>query len=194
MASRPSVEDFSSARFVFLVADLTGYHRAARVHADEEMALFLDRFYRLAEHAIASDGGEIVKFMGDAVLAIFPPERAVAAVAATVTLQVQAAQLAAEHGLDMALGANLHLGSAVLAELGAGRSRRRDVIGRAVNHTFMLGRGAGIRISEPLYRQLPSGERARWEKHKPPAVYVLGQGDEPYAAVRKTAADTAVRW
>jgi class 3 adenylate cyclase len=186
--------DVSSSRFVFLVADLTGYHRVARAHSDEAMALFLDRFYRLAEHAVSEGGGEVIKFMGDAVLAVFPPDEAVRAVGATVTLQVQSARLAADHGFDMVLGANLHLGPAVLAELGAGRSRRRDVIGRAVNHTFMLGRGAGIRISEPVYRQLPSGERPPWEKHKPPAVYVLGESDEPYAAVRQTAAENAQRW
>jgi class 3 adenylate cyclase len=191
MASRPAVEDFSSSRFIFLVADLTGYHRGSRSHSDEALALFLDRFYGLAERAITAGGGEIVKFMGDAVLAIFPPDRAAGAVAATVTFQREAAKLAADHGLDMALGANLHLGSAVLAELGAGKSRRRDVIGRAVNHTFMLGRGAGIRITEPLYRLLPSGERSPWEKHKPPAVYVLT--DQPDAAPRIAPGD-AVRW
>ncbi len=56
-----------------------------------------------------------------------------------------------------------------------GRSRRRDIIGHAVNQTFLLGRGAGIRISERLHRQLPVSDRAPWEKSQPTTVYVLGE-------------------
>jgi class 3 adenylate cyclase len=173
MASRPSPEDFSSTRLVFLVADLTGYTRLSRENSDEVMAQFLDRFYCIAEDAVTAGRGRIVKFMGDAVLAVFPADAAVAAVGAAITLQVQAQKLASAHGLDMTLGANLHIGSAVVAELGKGASRRTDLVGRAVNQTFLLGRGGGIRLSEPMYRQLPSEERSPWEKHKPPAVYVL---------------------
>jgi class 3 adenylate cyclase len=194
MASRPPAEDSSSARLVILVADLTGYTRLSRSNSDEVMAQFLDRFYCIAEDAITAGQGRIVKFMGDAVLAIFPVESAVSAVAAAVTLQVQAEGLASASGFDMKLGANLHVGSAVVAELGKGSSRRTDVVGRAVNQTFLLGNGGGIRLSEPMYRQLPSGERGPWEKHKPPAVYVLGEGDEPYAGRRAEAARNAMRW
>lgn len=191
---RPSPEELSSTRLVILVADLTGYTRLSRSQPDEVMAAFLDRFYCLAEDAITGGRGRVVKFMGDAILAVFPPEAAADAVAAVITLQVQVEALAAERGFAMALGANLHLGSAVVAELGKGSSRRADVIGRAVNQTFLLGSAGGIRLSEPMYRQLPSAERTPWEKHKPPAVYVLREGDEPYATVRKNAAENAMRW
>jgi class 3 adenylate cyclase len=70
-------------------------------------------------------------------------------------------------------GLSVHMGPAVEAELGTGSSRRSDVIGRTVNQTFLMGRGSGIRISEPVYRKLPSGERAPWSKNRPPAVYVV---------------------
>ena len=194
MASRSSTEEFSSARLVILVADFTAYTRLSRTHPDEVVAGFLDRFYAIAEDAVAGGGGRVVKFMGDAVLAVFPAEAAVAAVRAAITLQVQGERLASSYGFDMALGANLHLGPAVVAELGKGASRRLDVIGRAVNQTFLLGSAGGIRLSEPMYRQLPSDERTPWEKHKPPAVYVLGAADEPYATLRKEAAENALRW
>jgi class 3 adenylate cyclase len=184
----------ASTRLVLVVADLTGYTRLSRTHSDEIMAGFLDRFYCLAEDAVSEGGGRIVKFMGDAMLAVFPEERAAAAVAAVVTLQVQSEKLARSHGFDMALGANLHLGSAVVAELGKGSSRRSDVIGRAVNQTFLLGSGAGIRLSETLYRRLPSSDRGPWEKHKPPAVYVLGTHTEPYDQLKKSAAENMMRW
>lgn len=65
------------------------------------------------------------------------------------------------------------MGDSMLAEFGHGSSRRRDVIGRTVNQTFMLGRGPGIRISERVFRTLPAAQRPPWYSNKPPAVYTL---------------------
>jgi hypothetical protein len=87
--------------------------------------------------------------------------------------------MAERYELPLALGANVHLASVIEGELGTGSSRRRDVVGRGVNHAFVLGRGPGIRISEPVYRSLPSGARSAWIKHKPPAVYELGTPGGP---------------
>jgi class 3 adenylate cyclase len=82
-------------------------------------------------------------------------------------------ELADRHQLRLSLGANLHLAVIVEGHFGAGASRRIDIIGRGVNQAFLLGRGPGIRISEPVYRQLPNEARSAWNKHKPPAIYHL---------------------
>lgn len=192
--SSPPARAFQPSRHVFVVADLSGYHRGFRTHSDAEMAAFLDRFYVASEEIVVSFGGRVIKFLGDAVLAAFDEGAGPEAVAATVSLETAVARIAVDSGLDLRLGANIHAGEAVAAELGAGSSRRHDVIGRAVNQTFLLGRGGGIRISERVYRQLPSPDRSPWDKKKPPTVYVLGDGPEPYESLRKTAAENAVRW
>jgi hypothetical protein len=36
-----------------------------------------------------------------------------------------------------------------------------------------MGSGAGIRVSEPVYRQLPNDERTPWHKYQPPATYTF---------------------
>ena len=184
----------SPTPLVILVADLTGYARGFHSRTDAEMASFLDRFYRMSAHEIEERGGRVIKFIGDAVLATFPPDDASAAVAATVTMQRAAERIAADAGLDCSLGANIHLGDLIGTELGAGASRRFDVVGRAVNQAFLLGRGRGIRMSERAYRTMPSGERSPWEKRRPPVVYVLGETDEPYVAGGKTPVENAERW
>jgi hypothetical protein len=46
-----------------------------------------------------------------------------------------------------------------------------DVVGAGVIHTFRMGSGPGVRISEPVYRKLPSARRGSWSKHQPPATY-----------------------
>jgi hypothetical protein len=36
-----------------------------------------------------------------------------------------------------------------------------------------MGGGPGTRISEPVFRQLPSEAREAWNKHRPPATYTF---------------------
>ena len=193
MASPPA-EAFASSTIVVLVADLDGYAKAFRIRTDVEMARFLDRYYRVAEDIIHEAGGQIVKFIGDSVLAAFPEHGGPQAVSAAVTLRSAVEQLGQQAGIPVRLGVNVHLGPAVDAELGQAPSRRRDIVGRTVNQAFLLGRGPGIRISEPVYRKLPSGERTPWSKNKPPAVYVLGEGGEVLTGLRKSATENAIRW
>lgn len=169
----PSPEAFASRTRVIAVFDLAGYAQAFRVRTDLEMAHFLDRYYREAENSIDQAGGRVVKFIGDSVLAVWEPEDASRAVAAVVALQRVVEALGREMGVPVQAGANVHSGSVVQGDFGHGPSRRADVIGRAVNQTFLQGRGPGIRISEPVYRRLPSAERGPWSKNKPPAVYTF---------------------
>lgn len=194
MPSGTTSGGFSTSPLTILVADLTGFARGFHSRSDSEMASFLDRFYRMGALEIEGRGGRVVKFMGDAVLATFPPDAVSAAAAAVVAMQRAASELAREAGLECALGANIHWGEVIGAELGEGDSRRFDLVGRAVNQTFLLGRGRGIRMSERAYRKLPSPERSPWEKRRPPVVYVFGESEEPYTAHGKTPAENAERW
>jgi class 3 adenylate cyclase len=187
-------EAFASSSLVILVADLEGYARAFKTRSDADMASFLDGYYVVAEDIVAASGGRIVKFIGDAVLAVFPDSAASEAVSAAVKLRRDVERLGQQSGIPVRLGVSVHMGSAVETELGKGSSRRRDVIGRTVNQTFLLGRGAGIRISEPVYRKLPSGERTPWSKHRPPAVYLLEEGGDVLGGAGKSAPENAVRW
>jgi hypothetical protein len=79
-------------------------------------------------------------------------------------------------------------------EFGSGPTRAYDVIGRGVNQTFLLGRGTGIRISEPVYRSLPSAARSPWTKHKPPAIYHLAEPGVLLGGLGKDPAANTVRW
>jgi len=160
-------------KLVVAVFDLTGYTRLTRERSNMEVASLLDDYYRACGAAVAAGGGRIVKFMGDACLAVFPEERAPEAVAAAVALGARVREIATAHRARMESGVNMHLATVAAGELGAEGDRRFDVLGEGVNHTFLMGGGAGVRISEPVYRRLPSDARSRWEKRKPPATYVL---------------------
>jgi class 3 adenylate cyclase len=193
MASVPT-EAFASRTVVVLVADLEGFAKAFKTRTDAEMAALLDRYYGVAEDTIVDGGGRIVKFIGDALLAVFPESGAAPAVSAASALSRDIERLGREMGIPVRVGVSVHMGPAIEAEFGKGASRRRDVIGRTVNQTFLLGRGPGVRISEPVYRKLPSSERTPWSKNKPPAVYVLEGGGDVLGGSGHSATENAARW
>ena len=190
----PPADVFPSSSRVIFVADLAGFAISFRTHSDAEMAALLDRFYAVAERVITGHEGRIVKFMGDAVLAVFADDHAPRAVAAAVTLEASVPELSREMAIPLQVGVNIHHGAVIEAELGHGTMRRWDVVGRVVNQTFLLGSGAGIRVSEPVYRKLPSADRTPWTKNRPPVVYSLGAGGAVYEGLRKSAIQNALRW
>lgn len=155
-------------KLVLFLADLAGYTRATGVLDAMRIATFLDGWYRESTRVLRARGGRVVKFMGDAVLATFPEDACVAAVDAFEELSAANDAIQSDLPMKLALGANIHLAIVAEGEIGG---ERYDVLGSAVNHLFSMGGGAGLRISEPVYRQLPNDRRSRWRKHQPPATY-----------------------
>jgi adenylate cyclase len=135
-----------------LAADLAGFARASADRPPLEIAAFLDDWYRRCAPIITSRGGRIVKFMGDAVLAVFPEDAARAAVECARALREEPLQWPVE------LGAIVH--AATIAEGDVGPDRRYDIFGSGVNPLFMMGGGAGVRVSERIHGQLPDELRA----------------------------------
>jgi adenylate cyclase len=158
-------------KLVLLAADLAGYTKACAHLEALSIAQFLDRWYRQASPIITSRGGRVVKFIGDGMFAVFPEQAAVAAVDAASALR-EAINTLRGNEWRVDLGANVHI--AIVAEGEVGPEDRYDVFGSGVNHLFRMGGGPGIRISEPVYRQLPNEARGPWNKLKPPATYTLG--------------------
>jgi adenylate cyclase len=153
--------------------DLTGFTRTAQATRALDLAEFIDRYYRLCSEHVARHHGRVVKFMGDACFAVFPEEHCQDAVQCAIELRKAIGSLEGLGGRPPSAGANVHLAIVAEGELGAENDRRYDVIGEGVNHLFRMGGGAGIRISEPVYRSLANDRRGPWQKQKPPATYVL---------------------
>ncbi len=153
--------------------DLTGFMRASEKVEAAPLARFLDDWYGVVAEAVAPAGGRIVKCVGDGCLVAFPPERCADAVGAVSGLGDAVAALGKRHGVKVGYGANVHLAVVADGEIGPPDDRRRDLVGAGVNYAFTMGNGAGVRVSEPVYRQLPNDRRRAWRKRKPPATYTL---------------------
>jgi class 3 adenylate cyclase len=162
---------FQTRQLVTAVVDLARFTQAVGGMDAVAIAEVLDRFYGDVVAVAADEGGRVVKFLGDGCLLVFPADQAPEAVRAVRALSDRVAALARELALDLELGANVHL--CTVAEGAYEATQAYEVVGQGVIHTFRMGGGPGIRISEPVYRKLPSNQRGPWDKHQPPAVYTL---------------------
>ena len=166
---------FRETKLVLLSAAMAGYARATANLDALAVAVFLDDWYRRCAATIRDRGGRLVKYIGDGCLATFPDDKCVEAVDTATELRRVIDALRSEHPLKVEIGANVHLAVVAEGDFGPDDDRRYDVLGSGVNHLFLMGGGAGIRISEPVYRQLPNDRRGEWNKNRPPATYTLSR-------------------
>jgi adenylate cyclase len=160
-------------KLVLLSVDLAGYARATANLDALAVAEFLDDWYRRCAETIRGHGGRIIKYIGDGCLATFPEDKCVSAIDAATQLQAAITDVRSKHRLKVEIGANVHLAVVAEGDFGPDDDRRYDVLGSGVNHLFLMGGGAGIRVSEPAYRQLPNDRRKDWTKNRPPATYTF---------------------
>jgi adenylate cyclase len=167
------ISGLSERRLVMVMADVAGFTKAIAPLSSMQLAQLVDDLYQLMAEAIESSGGRVVKFVGDGCLAVYDESQAVAAVRCVRGLSAAVQALGSTHGVALDIGANVHLSVVVEGDFGDGPSRRYDIMGAGVFHVFRMGAGVGVRISEPVYRQLPNDQRSPWRKQQPPATYSL---------------------
>ena len=137
---------------------------------DAHVAGFLQAFYELSARRIEAAGGRVVKFMGDAGLAVFAREAAEGVIFALCELTREARALAREFGLDTYLNVNVHVGDVMAGGFGPPGAERYDVIGKTVNVAARLGR-RGVTLSPQAFRCLAAEARKRFAKITPPVTY-----------------------
>ena len=164
---------FQESSRVLVLADLAGFTRAVAHLSAVAIAEVVDEFYTRCDELVAGYGGHVVKFSGDNCLAVFEPSDARDAVACVLAMRDSVRSMGEDLHLALDLGANVHIATVVSGRFGGPSTPSDDVIGAGVIHTYRMGSGAGIRISEPVYRKLPSAERGSWRKYQPPATYTL---------------------
>jgi adenylate cyclase len=150
-----------------LFADLKGYTDFSNRHPVGDVLERLNRFYDALEKAIGSRGGEILKFMGDGLLAIFPVGRA-----GRKNLTREAAveeAFAAVAGARAALGeatgfrSALHYGRLHYGNIGASHRLDFTAIGREVNLAArLLAAAAGLKRDDVCSQAVAGSAPDRW--------------------------------
>src|SRR5689334_15330706 len=129
-------------RAVLLSADLRGFTALSEATEPTVMIAALDAWFDRVAGAVHAFGGEVLKFIGDGVLAIFPVTGAPAQACEAALRAVAAARAGMAH-LDAArvaqglpplpFGAALHLGEILWGNIGAADRLDFTAIGPAVN-------------------------------------------------------------
>jgi adenylate cyclase len=125
-----------------LFADLRDFTRLAERKLPYDVVFVLNRYFEAMGRAVEEAGGHVDKFIGDGVMALFgigadPREGARRALAAARAMGAVLAELNATltHDLDepLRIGIGLHVGPAIVGEMGYGRATALTAIGDTVN-------------------------------------------------------------
>jgi len=124
---------------------------------------FLDELYRRGGECLVRNGGRIIKYLGDAILATFLGDCGDDAVLAAECLRREYAVLVREHGIDLEtdMEVGLSLGDVQEGELGHDTLRGFDVFGECVNEAAMIGHHRGIAVTGALRTRLSAAIRVR---------------------------------
>jgi adenylate cyclase len=210
---RPAYADGSEREIVVLFADLRDFTRLAESRLPYDVVFILNRYCQEMGQAIEAAGGYVDKFIGDGVLALFgldaPPAQAAgralqAARAMFARLDELNRGLAGDLATPLRMGIGIHVGPAVVGEIGYGRSRSLTAVGDTVNiasrlQTLSKSHGCELVVSEDLLRSagldLPDAPRHETEirgRAEPIAIRTLARVDELAATVPTTAPQPAV--
>lgn len=127
----------TSVNAAIMICDLRNFTKLSNRRPRDEVISILNQYFDAIADPIERHGGEILKFMGDGLLAVFPLEKADAC---TGLLQaVIEAQEAIERfqgaafGYEVRYGTGIHLGEVMYGNIGSKKRLDFTVIGPAVN-------------------------------------------------------------
>lgn len=150
-------------------SDLRGFTALSATLSNETLVWLLNSYFEVIGNAISEHGGEILKFVGDAVLAIFPVQSALqknscnlaytAAVAANTALQKLNNMHQGEVGFPLQHGIGLHFGEVQYGNIGSLNRLDFTVISSAVNLTSRIENLCSVLnkhllVSKTFYNQL----------------------------------------
>jgi class 3 adenylate cyclase len=172
-----------------LFADVRGFTTYSEQAPPEEVVSLLNEYFSLATEVIFSREGTLDKFLGDAVMAFFnapeqQPDHVFRAVDAALALQNAIAERNVRVGGEgLTFGIGVHLGEAVVGNIGTSRAMNYTTIGDTVNVAKRLQERAlpgQVLITAEVYERLGDrvqvelvGEMAIKGRQRPVKVYHL---------------------
>jgi len=149
-------------RRVILFCDVSGFMRLSG-SLGAGMPGFLQALYELVGNAVVDRGGTLIKYLGDAVLGVFPEGREADAVRCAIRVRQDFAVLVRSHapGAAAHLEAAISSGEVVQGTFGHPTLRTEDIMGEAVAHASVLNRFPGIVVTEAVKSALGGAFRMK---------------------------------
>lgn len=125
-----------------LFADIRGFTTRSESMAPEAVIAMLNRYFERVVHLIHAEGGAVISFMGDGIMAIFGAPKTLespcaAGFAVAKAMQNEVAKLnealTAEGAAPIEIGVGVHAGEAVIGHVGASTRHDYTAIGDVTN-------------------------------------------------------------
>jgi class 3 adenylate cyclase len=157
---------------VVLFADLRGFTRFSEQREAKKLVDELNRLLGLEAEVVLSAGGDVDKFVGDAVMALFMDQvdGAARALSCGQELLRRVHEQTTKHGWPLALGIGIHCGRVIVGSIGSEVRRDFTAIGHTVNLASRLcdkAEGWQILVSETFLRSLPPDRQQDFVKTEP---------------------------
>lgn len=187
----------SEQEVTVLFADLRGFTSWCETREASFLVRELNRLLAVQADAVVSAGGDVDKFIGDAVMAVFLEEENSADkvfqcardLIAAIRAEIQA------ENWPLALGVGIHRGRAVVGSIGSDTRRDFTAIGHTVNLASRLCDRAGkwqILASESFYENLPALTQEMFARTEPLNLKHVAQTIATYRFTVPEAADMPV--
>ncbi len=166
---------------VVFFSDIRGFTRYSEDNEPETVVRELNAMFDLQAGVIHRRGGVIDKFIGDEIMALFPPDKAVDAVQAGLEILEQ---INRQPALSFEIGIGVHVGDALVGSIGTSDRRDYTAMGDTINTGARLcgvSAPGEILISGSLYRTLPLEIRERFGTGKQLTLKGKSEPFEAYA-------------
>jgi adenylate cyclase len=196
---RPGYLQGHEEEIAVLFADLRAFTRIAEHKLPYDVVFLLNRYFRAMGTAVESAGGQLDKFIGDGVMALFgvgsrPTDGCRRALAAARGMSESLRDLNQSLANDVAeplrIGIGIHAGPAIVGEMGHGRATSVTAVGDTVNtasrlETLTKEYGCQLVISDAVarYAQLDVEGFERHEieirgRREPLTIRVIGDAQD----------------
>ncbi len=131
-------------RVAILFADIRGYTAFSEGREPEEVVEVLNSYFQTISDIVAENHGDIDKFVGDEVMALFVGTNQTRhAVECAIAIMNAMKQMTTESGVDLRIGIGVHVGEVVVGAMGSDQRKDFTVLGDHVNLAARLCGVAG---------------------------------------------------
>ncbi len=173
VASDETTEETKKVNVTVLFSDVRGFTSYSESHPPEVVIENLNRILEVQAEIIEKEGGDIDKFVGDEIMAVFKNEYTAIVCAARMIKAV----LDSDKGLNIGLriGIGINSGEAVAGHIGSKNRREYAMIGDTVNvasrlcsiaqpNSVLLSEGIYKKTSDKVQAELLKGQKIKGKK------------------------------
>lgn len=169
-----SIQTPTQLHVLLALFDVRNYTRLSKKLSSQECFNILNQLSEFAGETLESEGGRLIKFMGDSGLLIFSEENVDRGVNTLFSFQKLVRTTFKSTGFNQ-IDINCHFGEVCVGLFGPESNKQLDIMGTNVNTLFTMQRHQGkgsFFITPQVFRKLNNDTRKIFHKFTPPIVYI----------------------